>query len=405
MKRFLSLFSVFIATLILAGCATSHVSYPNNKLINETWAGSVQRAPNHWLHGADRWFVTGDPSMTEQAVRNAPIAAMVSTMKVRTGNFNNIRVNGDFQVQIFGTYDKNSVYVYGPNVGVNAVAVEVHGNTLCVTQRKNASRKMVKAVIVRIGINQLRHIAHYGCGTVEGIQLHSNALSVYSSGLGNMYLAGNLGLREVTSAGPGGITMFGVRSYAARIISKASGKINLSGQVGIKSIYHCGSGDINVIGANSDSNCAMTIDTTGSGKIGLSGQANIKQITARGNTCVYACPVQSACTYVYAYDNAQVGLMGVANKLVVNTQQHAKFYGRSLCVADAFVRAKDGSHINVSATSKIFAAATQGASVYFFGEPKLMSQFVSGNGVVIPIWYAQYRQCPVMNVNSMAGAG
>lgn len=394
MKRFVSLSILFIAfCLMLAGCASKRNPYPNSQLAQETWANAIDQAPGRWTNGADRWFMTGDANSTEVANRHAPYSAAISTMMVKVPDFNSIQVNGDFQVQIFGTYDNNSVYVYGPNAGVRSLSVQVRKNVLCVTQESNASRGVMNKVIIRIGVNYLRSLTQLGCGTVEGVRLHSNGLMVNSSGQGNMYLAGNLALRRVESTGSGMVTIFGVNARGLEIRSLGSGDINLGGQVGIKSILHRGSGDVNVIGANSDSDCAMKIYTDGSGKIGLSGQANIAEIIAKGHTCVYACPTMSSNTYVYEYDNARVGLSGSGRNLYVDTNNGSRFYGRSLCVESAFVRARDNSHVNVESNSRIFAAATQNASVYFYGEPKIMSQFVSGNGVVIPIWPTGYRSC------------
>lgn len=397
MKRIVSLSIIFVAfCLLLAGCASKRHPYLNSQLAQETWANSIDQAPARWTNGADRWFMTGDANSTELANRSAPYSAAISTMMVKVPDFNSIKVEGDFQVQIFGTSGNNSVFVYGPNAGVRSLAVQVRKNVLCITQESGAPRGVMNKVIIRIGVNYLARLTQLGCGTVEGVRLHSNGLMVRSSGPGNVYLAGHLMLRRVESTGSGKITIFGVNSRSLEVRSDGSGDINLGGHVGIKSILHRGSGDVNVIGADSDSSCAMKIYTDGIGKIGLSGHANIAEIIAKGHTCVYACPIMSATTYVYEYGNARVGLSGVGRNLYVDTNNSSRFYGRSLCVESAFVRARDYSHINVAASNRVFAAATQNGSVYFYGEPKILSQFVSGNGLVMPVWPTGYRSCGMM---------
>lgn len=412
MKKFLSasiIASIFFVAfcLTLSGCASNRYPYPNNKLTQENWVNAVDKNPIKWTRGADRWFLTGEPNATELANRHAPESAGITTMMVKAPDFNSIKVEGDFQVQIFGTYENNSVYVYGPNKAVRSVLVQVNHKTLCVTQEQSASRSIMKGVIIRIGVNYLTRITQLGCGLVEGIRLHSDALYVNSSGAGNMYLAGNVNLRQVGSTGVGSVTVFGVNTGDLIVQSHGSGNINVSGNVGIKSIIHRGTGDINVIGANSNSNCPMKIDTSGSGKIGLSGRAAIAEIIAKGDTSVFACQTASRNTNVYVFGNACVALVGVGKNLFVETNNNSQFMGRRLCVENAFVRAHDHSHINVSASNKIFAAATQSASVYFYGEPKLMSQFISGNGVVIPIWTSTYRSCAIVErpVRSYKGEG
>ncbi len=401
MKRFLSASiiagMVFVAfCLVLSGCVSKRYPYPDNQLIQENWVNSIDKTAAHWTRGADRWFMTGSPNATELANRRAPESAGISTMMVKAPDFNSIKVDGDFQVQIFGTYEKNSVYVYGPNAAVRSVLVQVDHGTLCVTQSGGAPRPVMKNVIVRIGVNYLARLTQLGCGSIEGIRLHSNALYVNSSGAGNMYLAGNLNLKQVSSTGAGSINIFGARTGTLDIISTGSGDINVSGMVGIRSIKHRGTGNVNVVGANSNSNCPMKIYADGSGKIGLSGRAAIAEIIAKDHVCVYACPTLSSNTNVYAYGNARVGLAGTGKTLYVETNNNSRFMGQNLCVDSAFVRARDNSHINVSAGNKIFAAATQSGSVYFYGEPKLMSQFVSGNGVIIPIWTTSYRSCAIV---------
>ncbi|MCP6769734.1 hypothetical protein NL529_33295, partial [Klebsiella pneumoniae] len=72
---------------------------------------------------------------TEEANRQAPYADAISTTVVNVADFSQIKVNGSFQVQIFGTYGHNSVYVYGPNAGVSNVAVSVNGDKLSIRQK------------------------------------------------------------------------------------------------------------------------------------------------------------------------------------------------------------------------------------------------------------------------------
>src|SRR5687768_1922955 len=111
MKRFLTFTIIFFLSFVtLMGCSSHPYPYPRNEFLQESWPSAVMTSPNGWTQGADRWFFSGEPNQTELDNRRAPFAASVSTMMVKVPNFSNIRVNGDFQVQIFGTYDHNSVY-------------------------------------------------------------------------------------------------------------------------------------------------------------------------------------------------------------------------------------------------------------------------------------------------------
>lgn len=388
MKRYLSLVLIFFC-LSLVGCSTARYPSLHADLTKENWVREVDNNPMKWTIGADRWFLTGDPNAVEMDNRNAPYDAAISTMAVNVPDFTNIKINGDFQVQIFGTYGHNSVYVYGPNDGVRQVIVEVRGNTLCVDQPKKVTRSMGR-VLIRIGINQLDSLIHQGCGMVEGVHLRSHCLFVTSNGSGHIYLSGSLGLQRVVNLGSGNINIFGATTPTLDIKSLGKGSVNVGGNVGIRSILHQGSGNVNIIGANS---ADLSINAGGSGKIGIKGIVNLREVRAKDLVRVYAYTVKSNTLYAYASNKARIGLAGFVEHLYVETFDGACFSGKYLCSMEAYARAHDNSHINISANNKIFAASTQNSSIYFFGSPRVMSQFVSGNGTIIPVWSDNGNSC------------
>lgn len=396
-----SIYIVFLTLLTLSGCAYKRAPFINTDLTKETWQYDVHTSPNGWAKSADRWFFTGEPNSTEEQDINAPYSQAVSTMMVRVpDSFTNIKAEGNFQVQIFGSFDHNSVFIYGPNKDVRETDVRVINDTLYLRQTKNASREMNK-VIIRVGILNLRTLVQAGPGTIEGRMVRSSELRIGSMGSGNIYLSGGVNLRNVNAMDKGSVNVFGAISPYLIIKTSGSGCVNISGNLGVRHIEHHGRADINLIGVNSR---ALKVYADGRGKIGMNGRFNACEITAKDSTAVFGYNVQSDSLYVYAFDQARVGLAGYASNLTVNTANGSRFEGRNLHAYDAYVRAKNASHINVSATNKIFAAATDNASVYFYGSPKLLSQFVSGNGLVIPIWggsrptgfssYQTYKDAP-----------
>lgn len=394
MKRYLSQGLIALLCFFLMGCATNRTQMLNTTLADETWMREVNTQSQSWLRGADRWFMSGDANAVELANRHAPPAAAMTTMNVRVADFNAIKVIGDYEVQIFGTHGPNSVYVYGPNNAARQVAVEVRGHTLCITQAKNAPRNM-RRVIIRIGVNNLTYLMHNGCGRVEGIWLNSTGLTVVAYNTGNIYLRGQFNLQRVMQYGSGAVNIFPGMSPCVDIQSLAGGCVNINGPVGLRKITHRNRGDINVIGAYKGP--AMRIFADGKGKIGINGtDINLYEVIARGQTRVYIYSINTPAIYAYAYDQARIGLAGHTNNLYVDTSNYSVFNGRYLCVYAGYVRAYDKSHINVAASEKIFASATQNASVYFFGSPTIMSQFVSGSAIVIPIWGAAFPSCPIM---------
>jgi len=391
MKRIIANGLVALASIFLVACAFKGNPYPKTDQTNETWPSYVHNAPNTWTAGADRWFFTGDPNVTEEQSMSAPSNATISTMMVRVPDFSKIRVEGPFQVQLFGTVDGNSVYLYGPNEEVRQVAVEVKGDTLCVRAADKSSKNLCK-VIVRIGVANLASLTQAGCGRIEGRQLRSTGLEISSSGSGNVYLAGNMNLRHVNQNGDGNISVFGASSPMLDISTTKKGSVNVSGNIGLHSIRHQGCNDINIIGANGGN---AKIYSEGKGKIGIRGAVNIYEITAKDETCVYSYCVRSGSLNVYASGKARVGLAGSANDLYVETSGGSVFYGRDLIAQSAYVRANGSSHINVTAKDKVYASSTGSSSVYFFGTPNMLSQYLSGDGTVIPIWADRPNHFPL----------
>jgi hypothetical protein len=314
-------------------------------------------------------------------------------MKVQVSNFNNIKIEGPFQVQIFGSNECNSLYVYGPNAEVRQVAVMIKGGTLYIKMAKDATyNRRMNNVIIRVGVVNLNNLTHRGSGRVEGRQIRSNGLNIFSAGSGNIYLAGDMNLRCITQSGSGCVNVFGAVTPVLDIYTTGSGEVNVSGNIGIRTIQHHGSTDVNIIGANTD---GLKINTDGSGKIGISGRANIREIIAKQRTCVYINGSVSNSIYAYTSGSARVGIAGNTNELYVDASGQSQFLGRYLCAISAYVRAHDQAHINVTASKKVYAAATEGGSVYFFGTPDLMTQFLRDNGTVIPIWFDGKRSCMV----------
>ncbi|EKD71940.1 MAG: hypothetical protein ACD_46C00054G0004, partial [uncultured bacterium] len=211
MKHYFSIALMFFLTMFLISCAYNQYPYLNSDFTKETWQREIDRNPSHWARGADRWFLTGDPNATEIANKNAPDSAAISTMMVRVTDFTKITANGNFQVQIFGARDHNSVFVFGPNEDVRETIVTVNNGQLYLGQSDRAKSSM-KRVIIRIGVKNLTQLVQMGCGTIEGIQLYSHHLTVSSSGSGNVYLAGDVNLTRAAVRGDGSVSVFGTRS-------------------------------------------------------------------------------------------------------------------------------------------------------------------------------------------------
>ncbi len=381
MKQIITLIGVFLCSLILMSCAAGRYPYPTTDLGQEGWRQQIQTDSNLWAVKADQWFLAGGE--TAQGVENdrADTSQAISNVAVRAPYFHSIKVNGNFQVQIVGTRDQNCVTIEGPNLAVRAIAVNVRNNVLCLDQAPDAPTNMGR-VIVHISVNQLRALEYNGAGSVEGIRLFSNNLMVTASGCGNIFLAGHLNVKCVVAKGPGSVNIFTVNASGTEIETYQGGEVNIAAvnAVNLHSIKHKGEGDINIINATSD---GLIISAEGKGKIGISGRVNVKDIKASGQTCVFISRSVSSAPCIYVYDDARVGISGSAANLNAYTTRTSRLMARNLIATNAFVEATGTSHMNVMATNKIFATTRDYGSIYYFGNPAILTEFQNNNGTII----------------------
>ncbi|HVE43578.1 MAG TPA: DUF2807 domain-containing protein [Gammaproteobacteria bacterium] len=369
--------SLIFFVLLQGGCA-SRRPVVQQDLLQETWMRQIETNADAWTRGADNWFLSGRANLTEKELRHAPNSALVSTMMVRVPAFTNIKVKGDFQVQIFGTEQQDSVYIYGTNEAVSATNVRVQAGVLCVDQIRPAPG--MDHVIVRIGVRHLERLIQAGHGSIEGVQLHGYHMEVISLASGPIYLGGQLDVRYVENSGRGDMHLFGVRTPDLSIKTSGCGVTTLCGQMAVHSIMHSGVGNISMIGANSNH---LNIYVSGAGKISIVGPVNLGDVVARGEAGVYICDSRSRAIRACVYDDAAIGIAGAVGNLTVEAQKRSCFAGRRLFAETVFARATEDAHISVFARNKVFASATGYGSVYVGGHPFIHSEFKGGNGVVI----------------------
>lgn len=386
MKKFFWLTMAFLCTFILTSCSFPVFApvTPYENLLNESWICKVNLNPNLWLCGADTWFITGKPNKLEKSILRAQPYNAISSMKVRTGNFSKIYINGNFQVQIIGGQEKNSVRVLGPNNAVRMVAVETRNNTLFVRQVPSNDGKCkpdIRKVIVQISACNLSCITTEGNGDIYGRFILSNSLIINSKGNGKIMLSGNMNLCQVNQTGTGPITIMGAYTPLLNIKLIGNGCINISGRVGVKSILNKGDGNITIIGADTD---CLTITASGCSKTIVAGYVNLKKIIAVNKSQVYLYWVNGNASYIFENDQARVGLAGTTNNLNVTMKGSTRFYGQYLRADAAYINTSDKSHANVTANKELFAKNTGESSIYYAGSPTL-SNTTSGLTTVLPL--------------------
>lgn len=387
MSRFLPPVLILLLCFLLTDCTSNRPLKFNHTLGNENWEARVENDPMPWTRGAGEWFLSGGQRGIEMPGNSR---VPVNAMEAKDLQFSNIRVNGDFRVQIYGSKNENNVYVYGPTAGVKSVLVRAKGNRLFIEQRRNAS-PFVRQVIVRIGVKQLNSLYYQGRGRIEGIRLNSDTLSVTSTGRGDMYLAGHVNLRLLENFGSGNVSIFCVDTKDLQIRSSGPGETRVSGNVGLRSIQHSGNGNLIVIGASGKN---LRIDASGKGRISVNGSIAPDEIIARGWTRVYVYGINAVSLHVQAMNYSQIGLQGYAHIFNLEAQGDTYVGARDLCSDEAFVRTQGNAHVNVAAVRKIFTEASGSSSIYFYGPEDILNRFVRDNAFIMRICTTM-GNCPI----------
>lgn len=381
MKQFSLWMLVLMLTALLVSCAAGRYPYSTTNLADESWRSQMTVNPNAWTQKADSWFREGRASLADYRNATAPFSEAISREAVRVPNFHNIKIQGDFKVQMAGGYDATTVCVEGPNAAVRSIAVVVRGDTLILEQAKNAPLNMDR-VVVHITMKNLNSLSYTGAGLVEGVRLFSNHLTVESNAMGNIFLAGHLNVKCVAARNCGSVTIFTVNSSQTEIVTTSMGDVNIKAEckVGLSAIRHYGAGNINVVNA---AGSRVMIEAKGRGRINIIGCIGVKEIRASDHACVFVSNSMSSAPCIYVADDARVGIAGRAHTMHAYTTRTAKLMARYLVADAAYVEASGMSHMNICATDKVFATARDYSTIYFYGDPDIVESFQKNSGAVI----------------------
>ncbi|MCE3237129.1 MAG: hypothetical protein K0R24_110 [Gammaproteobacteria bacterium] len=373
-----------IIAFILTACSSTNgydQTQLRHNLLQETWMRSINLNPNNWVKGTDAWFLTGAPNRIEQYNNAAPPSKAMTTLKVRVPDLTNVNISGDFQVQLVGRTEHNSVYIMGPHQDTRQIIVEMMNNTLYIHKAKD-SKACLKNVIVRINIHNLQLLKNVGISNIYGRDITSDHLMIESYDSGNIFLVGNMKLANVNQTGTGSIIVIGAHTPALSIKAIGKGNVKINGRVGIQNILHQGNGEVAILGADSDS---LAIQASGNGLTTVVGYVSLKKISAKDSSRVYVYWTNSPSLYVAASGKAQIGLAGATTNMNIDITDASCFDGQYLQGNTIYVRTRDWSHANVSSDKKIFAAALGNSSIYTFGSPTMVSRYTSQKGAIIPI--------------------
>lgn len=376
----------YLIVLAGTGCSLfsgSCCSQGRLDLLNECWMQRMNKDPNVWLRGADRWFLNGSQNEIEWINRHASRSAGITFSKVKSPCFDKVFVQGNFQVQIIGGQPYNHITLLGPNSMTRLIAVDFCNGTLILRQiklTKGSRQPMLNLAIVRICIGQLNYLGHSGCGTILGRCIYSPHLTISSCGRGNIMLVGKMNVEQIKKTGKGCISLFGACTPCLRLCVLGPGSVNLIGRIGIQSLTHIGNGCVNIIGADSD---GLSILTDGYGVTALSGHTNVRKIVAKGHSQVLLDCATSASACIAESGCAAVGIAGYTQDLQLNLRGGARFWGSYFRSHDAYVKISGNAHANIRASHKLFARGTNASSIYFYGPAGAIAKNITGNALLI----------------------
>jgi hypothetical protein len=120
------------------------------------------------------------------------------------GSFNEVIVNGEFEVQI-DTGRASSVFIDGDENLLDLVVTHVSGNQLIIETEDHTCLQPTHPIVVTVTTPDLSGIHLNGSGKVNCDGLHTDELSLYLDGSGEMGLNGVAGNAEYNILGSGHI--------------------------------------------------------------------------------------------------------------------------------------------------------------------------------------------------------
>ena len=191
--------------------------------------------------------------------------------------FSSIHLGIPYQVII--TADTgNTIELSGPRDKLADIETTVSGDTLTVRRPSrngwsfnfSAGKDGKPPLTVRISAANLKLLRNGGSGDVELQQFHGNALTLVSSGSGDVQASGDARALTVTSSGSGDLDLSRLKAGSLDIIASGSGDVNASGVTGDLNVAVSGSGDIDIADIRAGQ---VNASVRGSGDITLAGSA------------------------------------------------------------------------------------------------------------------------------------
>ena len=254
-------------------------------------------------------------------------------------SFNQIDVQGQFNVSVHTGYKQPEISLSGDSRDLAAIKLMVSDNTLHLILGKGYPAH--GPVYADIKGRFLNRLMAQDALKITGPRLHTSVLDIHLKNTGTVQLSGAIGLRVLDIDGKG--------------LNQISGISSQNLQISLK----------------------------GSPKVQLIGVAHLASLSTEGNSWLSLYWVKTDNLTIRAKNASLIQLAGAVNRLDVELWGTAKYKGRYLRAQRSFVKTHGRSVAEISVAKHQSNMATDASDIYYFNLPSTRADFMALDGSVL----------------------
>lgn len=133
----------------------------------------------------------------------------------------------------------------------------------------------------------------------------------------------------------------------------------------------------------------LSLISRGSGKINMKGMINLVDVLQLGSSNISASWVKADTLKVRLAQNGQLHLSGAVNLLDAKLINDAKLDGRYLRANKVLISSSGSSQASVIARSSLSAFANDNSNIYYYNQPKHLSELTKNNANVLQLAHSK----------------
>ncbi len=187
-------------------------------------------------------------------------------------------------------------------------------------------------------------------------------------------------LRSLAALGQKTVSAKNLKTSQLDLVVDGKGKVALNGRIGLRNVHLTGFVTVDVNGVSSRDMSVVMKDFP---IVNMSGVANLKSMRVGGEGSFNFSQVNSPLLDIKVRDKAKIELAGKVRTMHLDVYDDADFDGESLMVQKAMVKTYDQSVARINVMRSQNTLANNGSSIYFYNEPRFMSNHMAENGAVL----------------------